>query len=262
MQLKAWQTATAGGVAVLQAIFAIVGGLNGGISAVILNEEHLAILALLLFALASVLVGLVIYFKSHVPSGGPSAPETRTAQRFATAAIAAFIVGVGITGYAAIVTPTRQTRPEITASLRDGASGAPLVLEGTVKANSVKRDTTINIYVQGLDEYKDPQTHEYRYKGINPVLYQAHIGAGATGDATHSFTVPIPTKIYDDVSIDAWAGNDEPCSPPGESARYVPSHKACVIIRLLNVGGREPKKKKASDKKTSSTHLTTLAPTP
>jgi hypothetical protein len=223
--------------AILQAGLTAAAALTGGLPSLFLNEKGLAIAGLsslvgaaALLALAAVLANLepTSPYKLHLVS--------RTWVwwlRFGlvVAAVVAFAGAIGITAYAAVRLPGADSEPEIAASL---TPGNPLVLKATVKASGVAKGSNLNIYVEGVQETGPNGIGPY--SSTDPVLYQAHIGAGASGgDVNDTFSVPIPVGKYNDVEISAWKGNSRRCGTPSTQGTFK-GNKACVTIRLVHIG--------------------------
>ena len=219
MKLNRTQGALLAIAGLVQALLTAAGASNGGLSALVINEKPAALTA-------GGAIFAAILIAAILAAGGAN----RRAKRLGVLAVVLFIGGMGVTAYAAAVAPNKQSQPEISATLH---AGSPLVLDGTVKASGVKRSVTLNVYVDGLYERAGG------YDFTDPTLYQAHIGADASGNVKHSFSILIPTKTYDAIAINAWAGASSFCPPPTGRSASSPGHKACVFIRLVNVGGRE-----------------------
>jgi hypothetical protein len=220
LKLDRTQGTLVGVAGLVQVLLTVAGAASGGLSALVVNEKPLALAGLIALFVA-VLIGALL---------AVAAFHTR-AKLLGLVAVVLFTGGMAITAYAAIVAPNKLSQPEISVELQ---KGNPLVLSGTVNASGVKRQVSLNVYVDGLYEQGG------KYTFTSPALYQAHIGADSKGDVKHAFTVLIPSNTYDALAIDAWTGKKTVCSPPTGGSDISPGHKACVFLRLVGVGGRPP----------------------
>jgi hypothetical protein len=247
------QKTVVGSAVVLQAGVTAAAAITGGLPALYLNDEPLAIAGLASLLIAGLLTALITALGSAETEAAPGSTE-RTAepvekrktsrahlaltsgQKFrlglTIAAALIFSLALAITAYAAVRVPGLESEPEVSVSIQNGN---PLVLKATVKASGIRRGENLNIYVDGLKEIT-AANGEGKYENVNPTLYQAHVGASASGgDVSDSFTIPIPVGKYNDLGISAWKGTDTKCSPPSTPSSFK-SNKGCVVVRLVNLG--------------------------
>jgi hypothetical protein len=229
------KAALAAALALLQAGLTVIGGLNGGLSALIRNEKGLVIAAFFALLLGLVLISGVVFLDWR-----DNRRETLTI------AFVAFFFALAITGVGAILAPNKQTRAQVTASLKEGD---PYILEASVKIDGVPSGTNANIYVGGLQEEPGRWVLDAHGKHVfmggnyidtNPTLYQAHIGPDSSGQVTDKFSIPIPRDKYADVDVNAWAGTSgELCLPRDYGEVPSKTRQGCIVIRLRKTG-QEP----------------------
>ena len=166
LELSSTQKTVVGSAAVLQAGVTAAAAITGGLPALFLNKEKLAVFALGAVIFAGFLTAVIAALGDLEPKPSqpqsneqnevktPSPPVKRDAVwwvRFGLTilAIVSFTFGLAVTAYASVRVPGSESEPEVSASLTDGN---PLVLKATVKASGVAKGENLNIYVDGLRE--------------------------------------------------------------------------------------------------------------
>ena len=208
-----------GGLGLLQALLTALGAATGGLSAVFINETR--------WALGGVVLILVAGAWTVLALTRPRNAKGRTTGIQIGAAL--LVVGLVLTGYAAIVAPSLQAKPRIAVTL---TAGRQITLEATVKMTGIKRHTIVHVEVNPLTETKRPARDggvTYEYQIIAPVLYQAQVGPDSSGDVDLPLKLAVPSSGIDDVGVRAWTGPGGPpqCLNQATSASTV----GCVVVR-------------------------------
>jgi hypothetical protein len=226
-----------GGAAVLQAVLASVGVSNGGISAMLINYRVAG-----LIGLGAVFAAIVIGALGLINAKG----KLRTALGFLGTVL--LFVGIGVTGYAALVVPAVAKAPNINVAL--ARSGAQLVLTAHVKASGIPESEEYWIEIDAREYLVEPgargAANGGRYVQLGTPLYQQQLGADSQGNIDSLVTVPLPAGSYPAVSVEAWDGAHEgPCgsldvlgganlthSPETKSNLEDVGRSGCVVVRL------------------------------
>jgi hypothetical protein len=226
-----------GGAGVLQAVLASIGVSNGGISAMLINYRVAGLigLAAVFFAIVMGALGLVAF-------------NGRFKARFGFAGTVLLFMGIGITGYAALVVPAVAKAPNINIAL--SRSGAQLVLTAHVEASGIPESEEYWIEIDAREYLVEPGAHGTanggRYVQLGTPLYQQQLGADSQGNIDSLVTVPLPAGSYPAVSVEAWDGAHEgPCgsldilgganlthSPETKSNLEDVGRSGCVVVRL------------------------------
>lgn len=225
-----------GGAGLVQVALTVVGVNNGGISAVVINHR-----AFIVAGLAAVLVAV---FLGALALMIPSKAVTDILVVVGTVLL---FIGIGITGYTALVAPDVAKAPDIDTTLTQ-AAGGQLTLTAHVKASGIKESEQYWVNVEARSEKAG------RYVVVGSPIYQAQLGADGQGNVDTDLTIPLPKGKYSAVSVEGWDGfHAGPCASletPG-GAKLTASHSAevleegrtgCVVLRLPDPLASKPAK--------------------
>jgi hypothetical protein len=218
-------------LALLQAVFTALGAINGGLSAVAINNSEAFVASLVVITVGFVLLALA----GALNRAAGAWAKVATGSLFLGMTLLAS--GVAVTAYAAIVVPTTSSSPTVDVEV---VATDPLVLRAEVAATGIKRGEPFQVLAEGYEEYGG----EYHYRP--PLLYHAVLGADSSGEVASTFEFAVPPGKYDAVGIDAWPGSLSPPGPCGFSREHphelgFPRSEitqiGCAVVRVAGLGG-------------------------
>jgi hypothetical protein len=189
----------AAGSAVITALVAAVGTLDGGLNRLILNDEKAT-----LAALGAMLLGVVLAFfaaaKFEPQIRGKKLPRPR--EVLVALGFVAFVGGLIGLGAIEALSIGANERPAISTVAKVTADGSSL--EGTVNAGGVETDQWVYLVVSGvnLETVKDPSGAKALQQNRS-TLYQTRAGPDRTGKVSASFNVAGIFGRFDFIRIGA-----------------------------------------------------------
>jgi hypothetical protein len=223
--LKGAGGAVLSALGVLQALLTTLGAVNGGFSAVLINNP------LGFFAgLTAVVLGFALgaYCVVRGKAG-------RGVNRLAGVAGLLLLCGLLGTAYAAIKAPSEASDPTVNISLTGGDHPE---LHVSVAATGIPRNATLQVEVERLRIGPDGYFHS-----VPPSLYHAELGANLQGNVATTISMPIPraSRQYSTINVEAWTGSQHhfcgfPKTPAAMPTLTTSSNRAtdegCALVRV------------------------------
>jgi hypothetical protein len=188
--------------AIAQAAFATTGAANGGLTRAAAIHRWLVVGAFAAAVAAVILVALMMTF-SWKPRARNSA---------LVIVVVLFLFGLTVTAWGAVIVPGLPSQPQVSISV---SGTGPYTLKGNVKATGVPRSKTLTVTVEGLKRISTQSTTgEVAKFSHEEILYEAKVGAEASGNASDTFSVFVPH--YDALLVLAGTDSSHVCSSNGE----------------------------------------------
>lgn len=189
-----------GGAAALQAVLTAVGASNGALVAIAINNSDLLIAAVALIIVA-VLAGIALAVANPKSTDGWAI----VVSIFGGLAL---LAGIIITGYIALSGPASTKTPDLDVAVSGSATTVSLTAE--VKASGIPENSHYWVEVDARS-YQASQNGG-SYVQLGTPLYQAQLGSDSQGNIDTKIGLPVASKQYPAVSVEAWYGDHPgPC---------------------------------------------------